>query len=227
MDYAEFEPVYARILRDFGFDRAGDERVRDVLASLTTPFDESRLSLLAGARVAVCGAGPSLAHDLETLDSDAVDCVVAASSAAAVCRDHGLTVDVYVTDLDADPELAADLSAAGTPTVVHAHGDNEQSVRKLVPDLAAEHVLPTTQAAPVAHVRNYGGFTDGDRAAFLADHFGADSLCFPGWDFDDSAVDPMKQRKLVWAERLLFWLEQRRSERFSILDGRRDGLELP
>jgi uncharacterized Rossmann fold enzyme len=35
----------------------------------------------------------------------------------------------------------------------------------------------------------------------------------------------MKRRKLAWAERLLYWLERRRGERFSVLDGRRNGIE--
>ncbi|MCT9097265.1 6-hydroxymethylpterin diphosphokinase MptE-like protein [Haloarchaeobius sp. HME9146] len=224
MEFTEFEPVYERILQDFGFGREGDERARDVLADLTTPFDESRLSMLTGERIAICGAGPSLAEDLASLDADRV---VAASTAAAVCREHGVEVDVYVTDLDAEPELAAELSAAGTPTVVHAHGDNIETVRELVPTLTQEHVLPTTQAAPKEHVRNFGGFTDGDRAAFLADHVGASELVFPGWNFEDPSVGAMKKQKLAWAARLLYWLEQRRDERFEILDEVRDGLELP
>jgi uncharacterized Rossmann fold enzyme len=74
-------------------------------------------------------------------------------------------------------------------------------------------------------VYNVGGFTDGDRAAFLADHCGADRLTFLGWDFDDPEVGPMKRRKLAWAERLLYWLERRRGERFGVLDGRRDAID--
>jgi len=85
--------------------------------------------------------------------------------------------------------------------------------------------VPTTQAAPASPVRNYGGFTDGDRAAFFADHFGAASLVFPGWDFEDPSVTTEKRQKLRWAERLLRWLEQRRGERFDVLDGRRDDIE--
>jgi uncharacterized Rossmann fold enzyme len=222
MEFAEFDPVYERILADFGFGRDADEVARDALAALTEPFDESRLSFFDGARVAVCGAGPSLADDLHGLDAEVV---VAASSAAAVCRDRGIAVDCYVTDLDAEPELADRLSDEGTPVVVHAHGDNLDAIRRIVPTLTGENVLPTTQAAPVAPVRNYGGFTDGDRAAFLADHFGAESLCFPGWDFDDPSVGAMKRKKLAWAERLLYWLERRRGERFAILDGRRDAID--
>ncbi|WP_435347560.1 6-hydroxymethylpterin diphosphokinase MptE-like protein [Haloarchaeobius sp. HRN-SO-5] len=222
MEFTEFEPVYEQILADFGYGRGADEAARDLLARLTTPFDESRLSVLTDETVAVCGAGPTLAADLREFDADRV---VAASSAAAVCREAGVPVDVYVTDLDGDPELADVLVAEETPVVVHAHGDNRPRLREVVPDLPDGSVLPTTQAAPVAHVRNFGGFTDGDRAAFLADHVGATRLTFPGWSFDDPAVTETKRKKLRWAARLLAWLERRRDEQFAVLDGVRDEVE--
>jgi hypothetical protein len=38
-------------------------------------------------------------------------------------------------------------------------------------------------------------------------------------------VGAEKHRKLVWAERLLHWLERRRGERFSVLDGRRGEID--
>jgi uncharacterized Rossmann fold enzyme len=90
--------------------------------------------------------------------------------------------------------------------------------------MATEWVFPTTQVEPRPPVVNVGGFTDGDRAAFLADHLGADSLVFPGWDFDDPGVSAQKRRKLRWAARLLAWLERHRGERFSVLDGRREAI---
>jgi uncharacterized Rossmann fold enzyme len=218
MEFDQWEPVYRDILRDFGFERSADERARDVLAGLTIPFEESRLDL-SGQRVAVAGASPCLAD--ETDRAAAADAVVAASTAADTLADAGVAVDVMVTDLDKNPETARDLTHAGVPVAVHAHGDNIPAVETWVPRFAAEWVIPTTQAAPVGPVVNYGGFTDGDRAAFLADHFGAAELVFVGWDFDDPSVDSMKAKKLVWAERLLRLLETHRGERFSVLDGRR------
>jgi uncharacterized Rossmann fold enzyme len=47
----------------------------------------------------------------------------------------------------------------------------------------------------------------------------------PGWVFDDPAVSAEKREKLRWAERLLYWLERRRGQRFAVLDGRRDDIE--
>jgi hypothetical protein len=222
MDYQTWVPVYERILADFGYSRASDERARDALAARVDPFDESRFDALAGATVAVAGAGPSLA-DETGLAADA-DRVVAASAAANTLRRAGIGVDLMVTDLDKTPATARDLTREGVPVAVHAHGDNVPAVAEWVPRLVGEHVVPTTQAEPRGPVVNYGGFTDGDRAAFLADAFGAATLRFPGWDFDDPSVGPAKRKKLRWAERLLEWLERRRDERFGVLDGRRESI---
>ncbi|MFB6083003.1 MAG: 6-hydroxymethylpterin diphosphokinase MptE-like protein [Halorientalis sp.] len=224
MEFRTWEPVYETILDEFGYDRRGDERARDVLAELVAPFDTARLDF-AGRRVAVAGAGPSLAAETDrAADADAV---IAASTAAATLRDAGVAVDCMVTDLDGTPETAAELTEEGVPVAVHAHGDNVDAVREWVPRFDGEQVLPTTQAEPAGPVENVGGFTDGDRAAFLADHVGAAELTFVGWDFDDPDVSEAKGRKLRWAERLLYWLERRRGDRFDVLAGRRDGLSLP
>jgi uncharacterized Rossmann fold enzyme len=223
MEYDTWSPVYARILDDFGFDRAADERARDRLATHADPFDERRLGRIDGATVAVAGGGPSLVD--ETGVAAEADVVIAASAAAETLGAAGVGVDLMVTDLDKVPDTARALTRAGVPVAVHAHGDNVPAVEEWLPRFDADHVLPTTQAEPRGPVVNYGGFTDGDRAAFLADAFGADRLRFPGWDFDDADVDATKRRKLRWAERLLHWLERRRDERFAVLDGRREGID--
>jgi len=246
MEFQDFEPVYAAILADFGFDRAADEAARDLLADLVerapvsstgtleptdaTASDASAPTLaphdldFTGETVAVVGAAPSL--DPAAPAIGAADSVVAASDAATVLREAGVGVDCMVTDVDEKGDIARTLTAEGVPVAVHAHGDNRPALRERVPRLALEAVLPTTQAAPAPPVYNTGGFTDGDRAAFLADHCGAAALVFAGWDFDDPDVEPVKRRKLDWAERLLRWLELRRGERFAVLDGRREAVDL-
>jgi 2-amino-4-hydroxy-6-hydroxymethyldihydropteridine diphosphokinase len=223
MNFDEWEPVYAAILEAFGFSRADDERARDVLAERSVPFDLDRFDDFAGKTVAVAGAGPSLDAELDRARE--AEFVLAASTAADTLLDAGLDVDCMVTDLDKNPETARELTERGVPVAAHAHGDNVPAIREYVPTFDAEYVLATTQAEPRGPVRNFGGFTDGDRAAFLADHFGAGNLVFLGWDFDDPSVDAVKWRKLRWAERLLCWLELRRDERFSVLDGRREDID--
>jgi len=73
---------------------------------------------------------------------------------------------------------------------------------------------------------NVGGFTDGDRGAYLAEELGARRILL--WGFDQRAVDApdeaareRKRRKLQWAERLLE--ELARDGRAPILRWQRDG----
>ena len=224
MRFKEWEPIYEQILSDLGFDRAGDESARDVAAEFAHPFDDGRLADLDGASVAVVGAAPSLAAELKTFDDSTVDAIVAASTAADTVAAAGLSVDLMVTDLDKNTDTACELTHSETPVAAHAHGDNIPALREWLPRFDPEWTLVTTQAEPQEPVANFGGFTDGDRAAFIADAFGAADLRFLGWQFDDPSVDPLKARKLRWAEQLLYWLERRRGERFEILDGRRETL---
>lgn len=225
MRYSEWEPAYEAIRAAFGFDRAADRAARDLLEEFTTPFDEERLrSLLEGNHVAIAGGATGVTADLTAIGD--VDTVVAASVSAGALRAAGEAVDLMVTDLDKTPAVVRTLAAEGTPVAVHAHGDNVALVRDQVPRLESSAVLPTTQVAPTGPVRNYGGFTDGDRGAFIADHFGAARLSFPGWDLDDPSVGTVKRQKLEWAARLLYWLERRRDEEFDLLDGRRADLSL-
>ena len=222
LGFPEWEPVYEAILADLGFDRTADETARDVAAEIAQPFDHARLAQFDGATVAVVGAAPSLSTDLAAFDPASVDAVVAASTAVDVLADHGIGVDLMVTDLDKNVETARDLTREGTPVAAHAHGDNIPTLREWLPRFDLGSTLVTTQAEPRGPVANFGGFTDGDRAAFIADAFGAAELRFVGWAFDDPSVDPLKARKLRWAEQLLYWLERRRGDRFDVLDGRRE-----
>ncbi|NUE03236.1 DUF115 domain-containing protein [Halorubraceae archaeon YAN] len=220
MKFETWEPVYEEILRDFGFDRAADERARDVAAEYAQAFDLDRLSGINGQTVAIVGAAPSLTDTVERVSG--ADVTIAASTAADVVREAGYAVNIMVTDLDKNNDTAAELTHEGTIVAAHAHGDNIPAIRSWFPTADRSNVLTTTQAAPIETVDNFGGFTDGDRAAFLADAFGASELIFVGWEFDDPTVDNMKAQKLAWAEKLLYWLENRRGERFSVLDANRD-----
>lgn len=224
MRFDTWEPAYEAVLEDFGFDRADDEAARDWLAERADPFEMDRLGPLADARVAVAGGANSLRDELDVCRG--ADAVIAASGAADVCREAGIQVDLMVTDLDKTPGTAVELTRERTPVAVAAHGDNRPALEEYVPRMDLEWVLATTQAAPQGPVVNFGGFTDGDRAAFIADEAGAAALVFPGWALDDPTVDSMKRRKLLWAERLLYWLERRRGERFGLLEGRRERLSL-
>lgn len=220
VQFQEWEPFYEAILAEFGYGRSGDEAARDWLAERVEPTDLDAIPL--GDTVAIAGSAPSLEAEADVAAGS--DAVVAASDAGARLADAGIRPDLLVTDLDGDPEATLELAEEGVPVAIHAHGDNRDQLADWVHRFPDEAVIGTTQAEPIGPLHNHGGFTDGDRAAFLADAIGAERLTFPGWNFDEASG--VKGRKLEWAARLLHWLERRRDERFEIIDGRRSYIDL-
>ena len=205
MDSEAWEPYYVQILRDFGFSRAADEAVaRDLGMRLggTKATDAELRDLLEGQEVTVAGNGPNLAAEIE----DARGVLVTADEATSVALGRGLRPAILVTDLDGTVPDQVKANDAGTIAVVHGHGDNGPAVRQWAP-LFAGKTVATTQSRPTGGLRNLGGFTDGDRAVFLADHFGAARIRLIGFDFEHPSPkdsDPRtKQRKLDWAYILL------------------------
>jgi uncharacterized Rossmann fold enzyme len=199
MNWREWEPLYREILADFGFDRSRDEESARRLDGLLKgrPAPDLR-PLLAGRRVAVCGKGPSLDQSIGTLAPGEV--VVSANGATTRLLARGVVPAVVVTDLDGPIEDLLEANRRGAAMVVHAHGDN---MERLPAVALMERVLGTTQAEPFGSLRNFGGFTDGDRCVFLARAHGAASVRLLGFDFDDPSVGPVKRKKLEWARKLL------------------------
>lgn len=198
MDWAAWAPTYDAILADFGYARDADEAARDELDALLADKLQADLGALAdelrGREAVVLGPLPSPAVDGPLLVADP----------RALPPRRPLLI---VTDLDGDVGLQVALNAVGVPLVVHAHGDNRAAIARHVPALRGP-VLGTTQAAPRGRVRNFGGFTDGDRAACLAVALGASSLALAGFDWDAPAPKPgkdasVKGRKLAWARRIV------------------------
>ena len=115
-------------------------------------------------------AGPPPIWRLPSSEPPAV--VVAADGATTACLDAGIVPGVIVSDLDGP--LAAEVSAnrRGSLVVVHAHGDNIEVVAEWVPQFPAE-LAGSWAGPPRPALLNVGGFTDGDRAVFLAEHSGA------------------------------------------------------
>jgi uncharacterized Rossmann fold enzyme len=208
MDFAAWEPIYERILEDFGFDREGDEEAARFLSSMLTRENTASLSeleaVISGKPVLVCGNAPGLRAELSKIDlSDFV--VIAADGAAAVLMDLSRVPDVICTDLDGNSEadIEKEILACekGSIVLIHAHGDNMDKLEKYVPRF--KHFIATTQAEPFDKVYNFGGFSDGDRCFFVARNFGAESIRLAGFDFDDPCVNPIKKKKLKWAKELI------------------------
>ncbi|QSZ67011.1 DUF115 domain-containing protein [Methanofollis aquaemaris] len=199
MKFEEWEPLYEEILAYFAFEREGDEEAARILADLLPRDDLPALrALIEGKTVTVCGNAPCLPDEIETIEGT----VLAADAAAEVLFGRGVRPDAVFTDLDGATDVLLDMNEAGTVVVVHAHGDNIPLVRHWTPRFAGP-VVGTTQAAPFGRIHNFGGFSDGDRAAFAAHDLGATVVHLVGFDLDDPDVDPVKRGKLAWARRLL------------------------
>ncbi|XGI83457.1 6-hydroxymethylpterin diphosphokinase MptE-like protein [Halorutilales archaeon Cl-col2-1] len=216
MEFEDWEPLYEAILEDLGYSRDDDLASAKLLDSYLDPFDLGRLgSVIEAKDVYVVGNAPCLEDEIHGIpDPETEDTVVVAADAASErLSEAGVDPDVVCTDLDGSPSHAADLSQSGTVVAVHSHGDNTDLIERWIEEFDLSNTLGTTQTRPLGDVHNFGGFTDGDRCAFVADEFGADSLSLVGFDFDDPSVSPEKSRKLDWARRLIRVLEKRRDER--------------
>jgi hypothetical protein len=199
MEFEEWEPYYLEILETFSFDRRLDEEAARVLAGLLQGDDIGILDeLCRGRTVTVCGNAPCLVDDLGGIEGT----VFAADAASLVLRGSGIRPDAVFTDLDGATDEYPVMNREGTVMVIHAHGDNIPLLRFWTPQFRSP-VVGTTQAEPFPPLHNFGGFTDGDRAVFAADHLGADRIILAGFDLDDQDVDFVKKGKLQWARRLL------------------------
>lgn len=199
MQYSEWEPHYREILAYFGFDSEDDEEAARILAALLDRDNLiSLVTMTDGNEVTVCGNAPGLKQDLGKIHG----IVFAADAAAEVLEDNGIRPDAVFTDLDGATDRLIGMNREGTIVVVHAHGDNIPLLKHWVPRFPGK-IVGTTQAAPLPHVHNFGGFTDGDRAAFAAQELGASQITLAGFDLDDKDVEPLKRGKLFWARKLL------------------------
>jgi len=210
MDFDEWETYYERILQDFGFSRQEDERAAKILdgalGGTRIPLEELA-SVLAGKAVSVAGNAPGLAGEMGRLTK----VIVAADEATSVLMAHRRMPQVVVTDLDGKIEDQIVANRKGAIAVVHAHGDNIPAIRKWAGRFEWKTVA-TTQSRPFGRVYNFGGFTDGDRGAFLADTMGARSIRLVGFDFEHpnekDSDRATKKRKLDWAYVLLQTLDK-------------------
>jgi uncharacterized Rossmann fold enzyme len=229
MNLSHWMPWYRKILKDFGFNQDDDEKSAQLLNQLLKAQGGlSPNDIPVKEKALVFGAGPSLKgniHELqkqEQLQELKLEefSIFAADGATTALLEEGLVPDVVVTDLDGKMEHIYQAHEEGAVLVVHAHGDNQDKLKKHVPHM--DKVLGTTQSRPGSMVHNWGGFTDGDRAVFLAVELGVKMIILAGMDFGtnttrysrpelDSEVaeaDQIKKLKLQYAKKLVEWVAE-------------------
>ena len=204
---------YRAILDRMGYSEADDYKSARLLArSMRNDSERDLADLVRGRPVFVVGAGPSLPREAEVLRHRGVT-RIAADSAAGFMAEIGARPHVVVTDLDG---RGLDEAARRAVMVVHAHGGNARLVQG---SARFARRVGTCQCRPPRGLRNFGGFTDGDRAAFMAHALGASRIVLLGMDFGSrvgaqSSTPPGERRaklmKLREAESLIAWLGSRR-----------------
>jgi 2-amino-4-hydroxy-6-hydroxymethyldihydropteridine diphosphokinase len=236
MEFARWEPEYERIRAEFGFAMPREEHAAARLEALLPPeYRDGAIrratAPLRGREVIVVGLapryGPPPIWRLGRLDP--APAVVAADGAAAVCLEAGIVPAVVVTDLDGPVPAEVNANRKGSLVVVHAHGDNEPALEEWVPQFPGA-LAGSWAGPPRPALLDVGGFTDGDRAACLAEHAGARAILLWGFDFaeveEPSPADAARKRaKLRWAERIVGDLARRGT--VPIRTWRRDGTQVP
>ncbi len=207
MEFRDWEPVYERILKDFGYSRLEDDRAARLLATLAsgkTLCDCDCLTETFGEHATIV-AGPSRSgkHVFDLIEGTTLTVGIGTS----LLLEEGIVPDLVVTDLDGDVVTDLEANSKGAVLVVHAHGDNIPALNRFVPSVHGCMVL-TTQSTPFGIVHDFGGFTDGDRAVALAAHFGVCNMRLIGFDFNHprskiGSSMKIKAKKLRWAEMVI------------------------
>jgi len=218
MIYKYWKPIYYEILKDFDFIQINDEKTAELLNKL---LDDKQLvtedilkNLIENNEVLVFGAGPSLESMIDKHQKRIKDCIkIASDGTTSALLKYRILPDVIVTDLDGIIKDQVQASMEGSVVVIHAHGDNSDKIKKYIFNFE-KNIIGTTQTnpAPYKNLKNYGGFTDGDRAIFLADHFNAKKITLIGFDFNGEIGEysfPLnkdknkKLKKLYWCKKLI------------------------
>lgn len=216
MQLDEWLKWYDKLRVRFGYSIVEDQNSARLLSELLKEksLDLNILKdLIFAKNVAVIGAGPSLDDDVEKIKSLKSFTIIAADGASQALIEKNIKPDIVVTDLDGSHEHLLQADKMSSIMVVHAHGDNVNVLRNLVPKM--KNCIGTTQVKPLHNVYNFGGFTDGDRAVFLASEFGAENIVLIGMDFGNKIGrysktkvkdEKLKIAKMEVGKELLEWL---------------------
>lgn len=214
MNWNNWKNKYREISERLSLDENGDRKAANVLNRL---LPEEALvipkNMVKNESIIVFGAGPSLDDDLEKISQDDFSdkILITADGATSALLDYTIP-DIVVTDLDGKVKDQIKAWKRGAWIFVHAHGDNIDKLKKFVPNFD-ERIIGTTQIKASSELYNFGGFTDGDRAAFIANELGASQIYLAGMDlgievgkYSQTEKSEQKIEKLQICKELLSWL---------------------
>lgn len=219
MNYYDWENIYKKILKEFEFSKEKDiesAKILDEFLQIRNKIDIVSLrKFIENREVVVFGSGPSLEESVsKNIDFYINKILISADGATSALVENCIFPDIVVTDLDGKISDQIKVNDKGGLLVIHAHGDNIDKIQNNFYQFKKK-ILGTTQADPsyFRNLHNFGGFTDGDRAIFLVNHFNAKKIYLIGFDFDGRSIGrysfadkkdkKQKLKKLKWAKELI------------------------
>jgi 2-amino-4-hydroxy-6-hydroxymethyldihydropteridine diphosphokinase len=219
VQFIDWFPYYQQIREEFGYSTEKDQNAANLLSKMIRKKSRDLKKLqkkIAGKDVLVIGAGPSLLDNIDFIKKNRKYVKIVADGAVEALITNRIRPDIVVSDLDGNPAFLKKADKLGAIMVVHAHGDNEDAIKNLVPRF--KNVIGSTQVMPIQNVYNFGGFTDGDRSVFMADEMGARMIVLVGMDLTEQttkysagkiANEDLKGKKLKRARQLLEMLSKK------------------
>jgi uncharacterized Rossmann fold enzyme len=233
INFKKWENCYEKILDDFGFKRENDEKSAKCLNLILSKrehlsFSELKRQLKNDYNLfMVFGAGPSIKKHIKYLKKHTEKfkdyIIIAADGATSALLEENIIPEIIVTDLDGKIDDLLIANSKGAIFIIHSHGDNLDLIKEYIKRF--NKVLGTTQSIPFENIYNFGGFTDGDRAVFLAESLGAKKIVLGGMDFGKyvtnysrpniknniEIADDIKVKKLEYAKKLVDWIKKNKS----------------
>lgn len=220
MDWSLWEPWYIWIAGALGISVSMDleaaRRLDAMIKSRACDVSVIR-NIIKNKPVFVAGAGPSIEESINAVPRKEGVVIIAADGACSKLLESGVTPSIVVTDLDGNVDDVYEAWRRGAYVVIHAHGDNIQALEEHT-ERFSESIVGTTQTKPIGCLHNFGGFTDGDRAVFMALELDCKMIVMIGMDLSrtvgkyskpwlsrDEVAWPFKYAKFVIARRLLSW----------------------
>lgn len=223
MNYKDWEPFYKKIIKEFNFDYKKDKKSAEILNNLLVNKKSCIINLkklIENKEVIIFGSGPSLELTYDkNLEFIKEKTKITADGATSLLLKKDCYPDIIVTDLDGKIDDQIESNSKGSICIVHAHGDNIENLNKFVKKFKG-CLIGSTQINPSKYEKliNFGGFTDGDRAVFLAEQYNAKKIYLIGFDFNSEIgkysypeKKNIKQKieKLKWSKKFIDLLENK------------------
>ena len=219
MNYMQWASIYKQILADFSYSTKKDIESAKILDNLLTGLNKKLVffklnELIKNKEIWIFGAGPSLEKSIKKQKNNFLNKTkIAADGATSALLKYDIIPDIIITDLDGKVIDQIKANKAGSVVILHAHGDNIDKIKSFTTKFNKEKI-GTTQTDPSLYKNlfNFGGFSDGDRAVFMATHFQAKKINLVGFDYNNEIGEysfaenkdkKIKIKKLKWCKRLI------------------------